>query len=158
LKIDVDAVDFWEKILPEEKNAKSLQKRIDAGLLSTEQGRTEFYEDLKTLTEETLSAWEKGLITNWQDSADRIIAIIDKAKQSEFTEEQTSMMSKWVLDLQNCRKPLPFILNPLHPRNPLQRQRNPKVQCLKNGLDTNVRDLWMPSQHLVPHVSIRFER
>lgn len=48
--IDIDAIDFWEKILPEKKTARKLQERLEDGSLESKEKLRQWWKDLEELS------------------------------------------------------------------------------------------------------------
>jgi hypothetical protein len=61
-KIDVNAADFWDKVLPEEKTPERLMLRLrNVESLGAEAAQVEFLQDVHNLVKEAITAWEASL-------------------------------------------------------------------------------------------------
>ena len=93
-EIDVNADNFWELVLPEEKTPERLhQKLLKGGYIDTAEDRTAFLVDVHVLVKEAIAAWEKGDIINTSP----LIQLLRSCKQyPQFNEDQQLNLQEWL--------------------------------------------------------------
>jgi chromodomain-helicase-DNA-binding protein 7 len=104
--VDINAENFWDLVLPESTSVATLMDRLSKGdALSSDQKKDEFWQHITTFTKESLLAWDRGLIPNWQVTADELSKLLVACLESgSFSEVQNDQLNSWIQALQQTSK------------------------------------------------------
>ncbi len=104
--VDMDAPDFWEKVLPEEQNVNWLVRKLnDESALKSTDETNQFMEVASKVMLGVQASWEEGLSEQaGQDIAILVDLFRRSTKEPRFNEQQRHTMGDWLDAIANPRR------------------------------------------------------
>jgi hypothetical protein len=102
-ELDVDAPDFWEKVLPDNSSASKLLVRLrggDAG--QSEEKQASFFEDLEIQVKDVINNSQQGIAPPQRE---QVLSVLrDVGRNAAFSQERRLQANNWVAEIEHPRR------------------------------------------------------
>ena len=104
--VDLHATDFWERVIPDQKSATKMQRRLEsASVFVDEASRQSFLSDLFELVQEVIGMRQQGVeATNAAEVLDVLMKMTEMGGNGEFTDDERLQASEWMLEIEKPKR------------------------------------------------------
>ena len=104
--VDLHATDFWERVIPDQKSALKIKRRMETAAIFADAGtRAAFFADLFALVQEVIGQRQQGVeADNTAEVLELLMKMTEMGGEGEFTEEERLQASEWMQEIEKPKR------------------------------------------------------